>query len=86
MFPVKLGNERLGTRLVVTSKSLQIWVHMLRIGKYRHSKFTDGSVARLCLLFDSHQARCLIYTISCKLHNNTVFFIFAVLEAKAQSS
>ena len=47
MFPVKLGNERLGTRLVVTSKSLQIWVHMLRVGKYRHSKFTDGSVARL---------------------------------------
>ena len=49
VFPVKLGNERLGTRLVVTSKSLQIWVHMLRVGKYRHSKFTDGSVARLFL-------------------------------------
>ena len=49
VFPVKPGNERLGTRLVVTSNSLQIRVHMLRVGKYRHSKFTDGSVARLWL-------------------------------------
>lgn len=49
VFPVKLGNEGLGTRLVVTSQSLQIWVHMLPIGKYHHSKFTDDSVARLWL-------------------------------------